>query len=403
MSVVERFLTTVDALRPDLVDLTRQLVQRRSENPPGTEEAVSELVADRMRSLGLRVELVEPHPGRVNTLGTLEGVGGGTTLLFNGHYDTVPAGEWGNWSVDPFEGVVDGGWMMGRGAADEKGAIAAVITAVKALRACGVRLRGDLHVHAVADEEAGSRYGTRYLIEKGFVKADMGVVMEGSVFDRRIYVRTAVRGLHWVEITTKGRSCHGSKPRFGVNAVLKMAKILLALDKHVLNHPPHRLLPAPTIAAGTLIRGGTKENIIPEACTAVCDIRTVPGMTEDGVLGEVRKVITDLRQEDGELEAEVKTRFWWPSAEVSEDAAVVELAKRATRRVMGYEVVPRGTSGSNDSTFLNSLANIPTIAFGPADQLLSRAHGADERVEVRQLVNFAKIYGLMAMEACGTA
>lgn len=70
---------------------------------------------------------------------------------------------------------------------------------------------------------------------------------------------------------------------------------------------------------------------------------------------------------------------------------------------MGYELVPRGTSGANDSTFLNRLAKIQTIAFGPADQLLSRAHGADEKVEVSQLVNFAKIYGLMAMEACGIA
>jgi succinyl-diaminopimelate desuccinylase len=322
-------------------------------------------------------------------------------LLYNGHYDTVPIGDIDNWSVEPYIGTISDGWLVGRGTADEKGAIAAVITMIKALQACDIQLIGDLHIHAVADEETGSSYGTKYLIQKGYVNADMGVVMEGSTFDRRIHVRTAVRGLHWVEVTAKGKAAHSSRPLSGVNAVLSMAKILLALDQHLFTHTPHALLPAPTIAAGTMIRGGIKENVIPEVCRAVCDIRTTPGMTETSILDEIREIVNETVKGDQGIRTSVDTRFWWPAAEINEEEKIVTLAKKATEIVVGYQLTPIGTAGSNDAAYLNTLAHVPTIAFGPGDQLLSRSHGADERVEIQNLVNFAKIYGLMAMDACG--
>jgi acetylornithine deacetylase/succinyl-diaminopimelate desuccinylase family protein len=401
MSLQEKFLQQVDALSGELIELTQELVQRKSENPPGDEREVAEFVASEFQELGLHVECIESQPKRVNAIGILQGTSNERSLLFNGHYDTVPIGDVDNWSVEPYIGTISDGWLVGRGTADEKGAIAAVITMIKALQACGIQLIGDLHVHAVADEEAGSRYGTKYLIQKGYVNADMGVVMEGSTFDQHIHVRTAVRGLHWVEVSAKGKAAHSSRPLSGVNAVLSMAKILLALDQHVFIHTPHALLPTPTIAAGTMIRGGIKENVIPEVCRAVCDIRTIPGMTEASILDEIRGIISETVKGDQGIRTSADTRFWWPASEINEDETIVTLAKKATETVVGYQLTPIGTAGSNDAAYLNTLAHVPTIAFGPGDQLLSRSHGADERIEIQNLVNFAKIYGLMAMDACG--
>jgi len=404
LSLKEDFMGRVDSLSGELVDLTRELISIPSVNPPGDESGVAELVSERLSALGFDVELVEPRPKRVNTLGTLRGAGGGRSLLYNGHYDTVPAGSLEFWSVDPFAGAVKEGRIYGRGAGDMKGSIASAIIAARALDEAGVRLRGDLLIHAVADEETGSEHGTRHLVEAGHEsrdKVDMAVVGEGSVYKDRIYVRTAVRGLHWFRIVTRGKAVHSSRPQEGVNAVLKMCKVLLALDEHRFGFTPHGLLPDPTVAPGTLIEGGTKENVIPELCEAVCDVRVVPGMTSEGILDEVRSVIDALREADPAIDAEVSSVFWWPPSEIPTSEPVFKIARNAVKAAVGYELRPRGTSGSNDTAWLTNIAGVPALAFGPGDNYMSGAHGADEWVSIDRLVEFAKIYGLMAMEACG--
>jgi acetylornithine deacetylase/succinyl-diaminopimelate desuccinylase family protein len=337
----------------------------------------------------------------VNTLGTLKGTGGGRNFLFNGHYDTVPVGNLEFWSVDPFGGLVKDGRIYGRGSGDMKGAIASAIIAAKALVEAGIGLQGDFMIHGVADEEFFGRYGTRYLAEKGYVDSetvDMAVVGEGSVKDGVIHARTAVRGRVLVKLLVRGKSAHSSRPQDGVNAVLKMGKVLLAIDNHGFNFPPHPLLPAPTIAPGTVIKGGTKDNVIPELCEAICDVRIVPGMTVDGVLEDVRGVVGELKGRDPELDVEVTSPLNKPPSEISASDELFNIADRAVKAAVGYELRPVGTSGSNDTSWLTTISRIPAMAFGPGG---GNAHGADEWASVGMLVDFAKIYGLMAMEICG--
>jgi len=399
-----KFLEKADSLSTELVDLTREMVQIPSENPPGDEREISGLVSHKMKALGFEVELVEPKMKRMNTLATLRGSGEGRSFLFNGHYDTVPVGNREFWSVDPFDGLVKNGRIYGRGSGDEKGAIASMIIAAKALEQIGARLKGNLLIHAVADEETGSTYGTRHLVENGYETketVDMAVVGEASVYDNRIYARTAVRGLQWLKIVVKGKAAHSSRPKDGVNAVLNMCKILLALNEHKFSFKPHHLLPEPTIAPGTIIRGGTKENIVPESCEATCDIRIIPGMTNEGILQEVRAAIDSLRRQDPSINAEVTPTSWWPPSEISTSEELFQFAKNAVTNVTGYELTPRGFTGSNDTSWLTNVAHIPAMAFGPGDNYLSGAHGPDEWVSIDRLLDFSKIYGLMAMEACG--
>ncbi len=401
MSLQAKYFEKVDALSSGLVELTRDMIRIPSENPPGDERAISGLVSDRLEALGFDVESVEPEPMRVNTLGTMKGTGGGRNFLFNGHYDTVPTGDLDFWSVDPYEALVEDGRIYGRGSGDMKGAIASAIIAAKALDEAGIRLKGDFAIHAVADEEFFGRYGTKYLAEKGFVNSktvDMAVVGEGSVEDDIIRARTAVRGRVLVNLMVRGKSAHSSRPQNGINAVLKMGKLLLAIDNHGFNFPPHPLLPAPTIAPGTVIKGGTKDNVIPELCEAICDVRIVPGMTVEGVLEEVRSVVKELRAQDPEMEVEVSSPLNKPPSEIPTSEELFKVADRAVRATVGYELRPVGTSGSNDTSWLTTIAKIPAMAFGPGG---ANAHGADEWASIEMLVDFAKIYGLMAMEICG--
>lgn len=406
MSVEEAILDKVEALSGELVELARRLISTPSENPPGDERAVSQLVSEELESLGFEVEFIEPAPKRVNTVATLRGEGGGRCFLFNGHYDVVPPGNPEFWSVNPYKAVVMNGRIYGRGASDMKGAIASAIIAAKALQEVGVALRGDLLIHAVADEETGSKHGTKYLVERGHItreKVDMAVVGEGSVFKDHIYARPAVRGLHWVRIVTRGKATHSSRPEEGVNAVLKMCRILLALKEYQPRYKPHSLLPDPTVAPGTMVRGGTKENIIPELCEATCDIRVVPGMTREETLREIEVFIEALKEEDPKMEAEVSTILWWPPSEISISEEVYRIAEMVVEKAVGYSLEPRGTSGSNDTTWLTTVAKIPAMAFGPGENYMSGVHGADEWVSIDRLIDFSKIYSLMYLHACGVS
>ena len=401
MDIRSKYMDRIDALTPELIGLTQELVKTPSENPPGDERGVSGVVSERLEALGFNVELVESEPRRVNTLGRLEGSGGGRNFLFNGHYDTVPVGDLDNWSVDPFGGLVKDGRIYGRGSGDMKGAIASAIVAAKALKEAGIGLKGDFMIHGVADEETFGRYGTRFLAEKGYVSprnVDMAVVGEGSMKDGRIHARTAVRGRVMVKLLAKGKSAHSSRPQNGVNAVLKMSKVLLAIDAHGFDFPPHHLLPAPTIAPGTVIKGGTKGNVIPELCEAISDVRIVPGMTVDGVLGEIQGIVDGLKEKDPELDVEVSSPLNKPPSEIPATHELFRIADEAVRATVGYELKPVGTSGSNDTSWLTTVAGIPAMAFGPGG---GNAHGADEWTSIETLVDFAKIYGLMAMEICG--
>jgi acetylornithine deacetylase/succinyl-diaminopimelate desuccinylase family protein len=399
VSVERRLMDEVDRLRGDVVEYTRGMVRIRSENPPGDETEISDHVSELLASLGFDVEQVESRPKRVNTLGLLEGAGGGETLLWNGHYDTVPVGNLDYWTVDPFGGEVRDGRIYSRGSGDMKGAIASAMVAAKALGNLGLRLRGDLRIHAVADEEFFGRYGTKYLCENGHVDGvDAAIVGEGSTTGGVVMARPAVRGRTLVNIHVKGRSAHSSRPETGVNAVLKMGKVLLAIDETEFSYPRHPVLPDPTIAPGTTIRGGTKDNVIPEDCEAVCDVRTVPGMDPEQVLRDIRAVVERLKADDPELDVSVESPLSKPPSEIPVDHPLYRSADRATRCVMGYELEPLGASGSNDTSYLTNLAAVPAMAFGPGG---GNAHAPDEWADVETLVSFAKIYGLMMLDICG--
>src|SRR5690606_27693873 len=146
------------------------------------------------------------------------------TLHFNAHYDVVPVS--GGWRHgDPFSGALDGGWIYGRGTADMKGSIAALLLALRALSACGVEPRTNIEVSFTADEETDSALGAGWLVQHGPIEPDYAVVMEGGEQDA---ICCGHNGVVWLEVTVHGRAAHGSRPEQGVNALEKMAALVLA-------------------------------------------------------------------------------------------------------------------------------------------------------------------------------
>ncbi|MEM2936856.1 MAG: M20 family metallopeptidase, partial [Candidatus Bathyarchaeia archaeon] len=337
------------------------------------------------------MEIEEALPSRPSVIGSLER-GRGPSLLWNGHMDVVPPGS--RWTVDPFSGEVRNGKIYGRGAADMKGALVAMLMAAKALTDSGAKLRGKLLLTAVSDEEALAT-GTRNLIEKGYA-SDMAIVGEPS----NLEICVSHKGGFGTYLATKGRTAHASRPEEGVNAITKMMKIVLALENFKVNlsKKEHPLLGHPTLSIN-LIEGGIKENMVPDLCKIYIDRRSIPGETQESWLRELNGVLDPLREGDKELEVNVSFRYPFACLpmETPINEKIVLILKNVVRRVLGREAVISGFGAFSDASFLRNDAKIPTVIFGPGR--LSQAHAPDEYVEIEQLMAATKIYALTTLEA----
>ncbi len=369
--------------RDEVIEICRNLVRTPSENPPGDEREIAATSERLLANLGLGAEFVEPLPGRMSTISTW-GEGPGRTLLFNGHYDVVPALDPAGWPHPPYSGHVEGGKLYGRGSSDMKSGIAACLGAVAALKRAGFEPAGRLVMHFVADEEALGTHGTKFLVANGYCDgATESLVGEPT----GMHLVTSERGAVWLRITTEGVSAHGSSPRLGVNAVDHMSRIVRVLSEMRFKKL-HEMLGAPTVNVGT-IHGGSKVNMVPDRCVIEVDRRTLPGESLEEVVGEIEQIIDTVRQDVPDLKARVEVDDWAEASETPEETSLVGLLTEA-RDALGIEGSEVGYAGATDARFLINQAKIPSIIFGPGD--LYQAHTTGEHVDVELLVQATQAY-----------
>jgi acetylornithine deacetylase/succinyl-diaminopimelate desuccinylase-like protein len=363
-----------------VVRLLRELIALPSVNPaflpgddPRTGEArVADFVAATAAAAGLTVEFQDVAPGRRNVLARLETKGPvRRRVLLAPHLDTV-----GNPNLDALlDPVVRGGRVVGRGACDTKGCVAAMLEAVRRLARSGPRPEGvEIVFLGLVDEEnaqMGSRHYAGQASKDGY-GADLAVVGEPT----RLEVVTAHKGDVWLQLRTQGRAAHGATPHLGKNAVHAMARVVDLLEgeyRTLLEGRSHPLLGSPTVNVGS-IRGGTQPNIVPDDCVISVDRRTLPGESET----MVRREVKELLEKHG-VEATMDTLRTAPCHPLETDPAlpwVVALRKAAgKRRTVGVhyfcDAAPLAEGG------------IPAVVFGPGD--IAQAHTRDEWIAVDSL------------------
>lgn len=373
------------AERDRLVDRLQQLVRTPSENPPGEEAAAAALTAALCEELGLEVEQHEVEPGRPSVVARWS-VGDGPTLCYCSHIDVVPAGDPGLWERDPYSGAIEDGRMHGRGSSDAKGPVAAALEAVAILKGAGWEPRGTLELALVADEETMGFKGAGYLVEEKVLTPDVAIVGEPT----SLRVVRAQRGASWFRLTTRGVAGHGSAPERGVNAIKHMAEVVLHLED-TLPDVTHPLLGGPTVSVGT-IRGGEKVNIIPAACVAEVDRRTVPGETKESVIGGIEEAVERARKRFPDVDVHVDLAFFAEPFEVAAGAPVVTAAVDALTATTGREVDVIGFRGASDARFLFE-TGADVIVCGPGD--ITLAHTARESIDLDELAKGAVAYAHM--------
>lgn len=370
----------------------RDLVRINSINPmlvtsaPGEQE-IAAYTAEVLAQLGGDVARHEPEPGRVSVVGRFAGTGGGRSLMLNAHYDTVGV----EGMLDPFSADVHDGRLYGRGAYDMKGSLAACIAAVKALRDAGIVLRGDILVAAVADEEYAS-IGTADLV--GRLAVDGAIVTEPT----SVEICIAHKGFAWLEVETRGRAAHGSRPDLGIDANLRMGRVLARLarlEQELRERRVHPLLGPASLHAATL-RGGTGLSTYSERCVLQVERRTLPGETDEVVLTEVQHILDDLIAEDSTFEATVTLLLSRPPFETSEDSPLVGALADSSEAVLGRRPRYRGETPWMDSALL-ARAGVDTVVMGPHG---TGAHAAEEWVDLDSVVKVAEILAHTAMRYC---
>ena len=386
-------ITDGPAIDPQrLLDLVRELVRIPSENPPGNEAAVGDYLTAYFQRLGIEPLVQEVAPGRPNILVRLEGAAPGPHLIFNGHTDVVPPGP--GWTVDPYGTEVRDGRLYGRGAADMKGGVAAMIEAALTVYET-TPFRGAITLAMVADEEEGGG-GTRHAVRQGLT-GDWAIIPEPTDLQPVI----AHKGDFNFYITVHGEAAHGSVPERGVNAIYGAGRLLTAIQdlNHQLSGRTHPLVGHPTVSVGT-IKGGEITCMVPAQCQLAVDRRLIPGEEPQVVIAEMEDLLSDLTRDDPRLRVDMTVPIQALPMEVSPDLPVVAALRNATRRICGRDPGFDGWSATCDASILAQEGNTPTVIFGPGS-IGQAAHRPDESVSITELTDCAQIYVLTILELLG--
>jgi succinyl-diaminopimelate desuccinylase len=260
-----------------------------------------------------------------------------------------------------------------------------MVMAADALKRAGVRLKGDLIISGVADEETGA-LGAKTWVQAGGLQ-DVGAVVIGEPTNLEVYI--AEKGACWLEITTSGKTAHGSMPELGINAVMHMVTALQALTRLSWPYSPHPLFDKPTMNIGT-IAGGNKTNVVPDRCTATIDLRTLPGMRHEDVLREIRRTLDGLREAIPNFTYELRGIAERAPVASDPQAAIVE-TMLTILQAHGRRETPKATPGyATDASVFQPASGAPFVIFGPG--IPQRAHQPDEYIELETYLQSIELY-----------
>jgi acetylornithine deacetylase/succinyl-diaminopimelate desuccinylase-like protein len=422
------------------VELTRALIRVDTSNPPGNETPAADLLADYLRDAGVDVELVGPDPDRLNLVARLAGRGDGPSLMLMAHTDVVPAPD-ADWTVPPFEGRLQDGLLIGRGANDMKGELAARAVAFAELARRGEAPAGDVVLVAESDEERGvSDVGMSWLVrEREDLRCDYalneggGVLLELADGGRAVTISVGEKQVTSARLRIFGRAGHASVPAAGSNPVGRAAT---AVERLLAHQAAIEASPATTRALAALGAPGDDEvkaiawaqqqhpalgellpamvrltvtptglqthepaNVIPPYADVICDVRALPGQGLDDINAHVEAAVgNDLPYElelleplAGGTESPLDTPLYRACEEYVAD------------RLPGATLVPVVSPGFSDSYWVRRAHG--TVAYGFAPVFITDittywqgAHGADECIDVEDLAEMTE-YHLYAVRA----
>jgi acetylornithine deacetylase len=423
-NLVPRITSEVDGLRGDLIAFLQKLVQ--TPTLPGQEQQAQHLVAGKLRSLGLSVDVVSSdlddlkhHPAfcddgvpfrdRLNVIGRWKGSGkspastSARSLILNGHMDVVPTGSESLWSDSPWSGAIRDGQLYGRGSCDMKAGVAANIFAIQALQSLGYDPAGDVLVESVIGEESGG-VGTLTTIVKGF-KADAAIITEPT----RLHLCPVQSGALTFRIKVAGRAIHACMKPYGVSAIEKFYVLLRAVQqleqrrhveyKNPLYEDPNNIAP---VNFGTL-HSGEWPSTVPDELVVEGRFGVLPGESTDTARQALARALAAATERDSWLADHPPILEWFEgqfeSGETSQESPIVRAIAEGHAQIFGKSPVVQGVTYGSDLRLFTNHGGIPAVLYGPGS--IFDAHTVNEHVALEEVVAATKVLACIVSSWCG--
>lgn len=375
----------------DVVSFTAQLVRLRSVDEPGVsnEREAADLVIAKMLEWGWEPEVVEVAPGRPNVIVTVSGGQAGPILGFEGHLDVVTEGERGAWSFDPFGAEIVDGRLYGRGAADMKSGVAAMLYATRAMQISGP-FPGSIRLFVLSDEEGGM-LGAKAAVASGALDGVSGVIICEPEGDE---VCATSKGAIRLRLDLVGKMSHGAMPELGRNPLPVLGKVLVALealqcelqDRHGSHEYLGRVYLTPTVVDGGQ---ANQMNTIPQRASVWMDLRTIPGVDHDVLIERITSDSSKIGDDAG-IVVTVGVIDDRPPVNTPVDDPIVRCLLDAHQKITGVQPAFGGVPGTTDGTIFTRDAGVPTVVYGPGGKWI--AHQVDEYVSVESIGRYALTY-----------
>ena len=338
---------------------------------------------------------------RMDGIGNVIGrIGSGPRILaFDGHIDTVDAGNLTNWTFDPFEGEICTRHVKGRGAVDQKGGVASFVTAGKILKDLGFdRDLTLLFVGSVMEEDCDGLCW-KYLVEEEKIRPDFVVSTEPT----NLNIYRGHRGRMEIHVTFNGISAHGSAPERGKNAIYLASRAALEIEKLNERLATDDFLGKGSITISEFLSGSPSLCAVADYARLHLDRRLTWGETKESALNEIEDLVKDL---DGKVETlfyEGKSftglnygmEKYYPTWKLEQDHPLVTAGVEAYTSLYHKSPLVDKWTFSTNGVAINGMYGIPCIGFGPGNEIL--AHAPDEKVLVSDLVSAAAFYAQLAM------
>lgn len=395
-SILER----AASYRDDVARFASRLVQAKSLS--GGEASVVEVIRREMEAVGFDEVTTDALGSVIGRVGS-----GRKRIAMDAHIDTVDVGNPNAWTRPPFGGEIDGAWVYGRGAADQKGGMASMVYGMKLLK--DLALTGDFTVYVVGSvmEEDCDGLCWRHLIEEHGLVPDLAVITEPT----NLRVHRGQRGRVEFRIRTGGVSAHASAPERGKNAVYAMARAVSGIEKLNARLGADPFLGKGTIVVSEIVSQSPSVNAVPDRCEVHIDRRTTAGETWDSTTAEIRALLDELGVEAEIVELTYDEPSYtglrypmkkvFPAWTLGERHPVIAAGVETYRQVFGEDPTISRWDFSTNGTVLAGVYGIPVVGFGPGDE--AHAHAPNEKVSIDQLVGAAAFYAAFPRCACARA
>jgi putative selenium metabolism hydrolase len=376
---------------PDMARFLRDMIAIPSEST--CERSIIQRIADEMAASGF-------DEVKVDGLGNLLGrIGSGRTVIaLDGHVDTVGVGDPSTWRCDPYRGEQTGGVIYGRGAGDQEGGVAAAVYGARIIRELGLADDCQVWVTATVMEEDCDGLCWQYILREKVLTPDVVVITEPT--NLRVY--RGHRGRMELEVRTQGRSCHGSAPERGINAVYKMAPIIVEIERlnHVLAARGDAFLGAGSVTISEIRSTSPSLCAVADSSTIHLDRRLTRGETLDSAVAEI-EALEGVRREGATVTVldyarpsytglTYSTKKYYPTWVLEDDEPAVAAAVDAAERVLGVRAETGKWTFSTNGVATCGMFGVPTVGFGPGHEVY--AHSPDDQCPVDHLTQAASFY-----------